>query len=50
MTLFYAPFYPNGFFFSAITLVAVYWMDKFCLYVSYVGRVFISLSIVHKIK
>lgn len=34
MTLFYAPFYPNGFFFSAITLVVVYWMDKFCLFVS----------------
>lgn len=44
MTLFYAPFYPNGFFFSAITLCVVYWMDKFCLFVStirnsfYLGR------------
>lgn len=41
MTVFYAPFYPNGFFFSAITLVVVYWMDKFCLFVS-LGKIAID--------
>lgn len=34
LTFFYSAVFPGGFFFTAVSLIVVYYTDKFCLFVS----------------